>query len=310
MIEATGLFGTTTSNTLDVQQPSTALLTYTIPTPTSAQFNWTNGATYGTGIVFGAYVVFEQVNGGSPAAVATITVGATRTYTVQGLSSATSYAFYVNTSDCVGGCGVDPVYATTQSTVVTFGTPQPLTASASALREVIDTGQSDLLTCSYSGGESPFTFEWNAGNGTFVLGGVQLSVSYASPGPESVQCRVTDYGHVQATSTPTIVTVDPPPSLSVTTNRSVADVGQPIDYTCSAVNGTAPVILAWSFGDGTQASGGLATHSYVSSGAFLAACSAEDGTGTIVQASTTLTVDPVLALTATVSSPTRPPART
>jgi chitodextrinase len=307
VVEATGLFGTTTSNTLEVQQPSIALLTYTTPTPTSAQFNWTNGATYGSGIVFGAYVVFEQVSGGPPGAVATITVGATRTYTVQGLSSATSYAFYVNTSDCIGGCGVDPVYATTQSTVVTFGTPQPLTASASALREVIDTGQSDLLTCSYSGGESPFTFEWNSGNGTFVLGGVELSVSYATPGPESVQCRVTDYGHVQATSTPTVVTVDPPPSLSVTTNRSVADADQPISYTCSAANGTAPVVLTWSFGDGIGASGGLTTHSYASSGSYLAACSAEDGTGTVVQRSTTLTIDPVVQLSATVSSPNAAP---
>jgi PKD domain/Fibronectin type III domain len=302
VVEATGLFGTTTSNAIEVTQPEVALLNFTTPTTTSVQFNWTNGAVYGSAIVFGAYDVFEQINGGAPAVATSIASESSRSYTIQGLSSGTSYAFYVNTSDCVGGCGTTPVYATTQSNVVTFGTPLPLTASVTALRGVIDTGQADLLTCTYSGGESPFNFTWNSGNGTFEPGGISISVSYATPGPESVACRVTDNAHTVATATPAIVTVNALPTLTILTNRSAADVGQLIGYTCSAVNGTAPVILTWSFGDGVQLSGGIVSHSYTGAGSFLAACSAVDGAGTVVQASTTLTISPTVSLTASASS--------
>jgi PKD domain-containing protein/fibronectin type III domain protein len=301
VVQNGGIFGGETSTVVEVTQPAGSVLSFTNPTSTSVEFNWTNNATYGTGIIFGSYGVFEQIDGSAPSESVVITAVGTTTFTIQGLSPGSSYEFYVNTSDCVDACGSAPVYAVTQSNVVTFGTPLPLVASVSAERATIDTGQSDLISCSPSGGESPFSFAWDLGNGTFVPAGPTVSVSYPTPGPDVITCRLTDHAGTVATGS-TGVTVDAPPALQVGTNRSAADVGQSISYTCTSTNGTEPILLTWNFGDGVQMSGGLVSHEYSAAGSFLASCNAVDGTGTLVQASTTETISPDVVVLAAVSS--------
>jgi len=76
-------FGSATSNQHQVNQPATAVLTYTMPTPTSAQFSWTNNANYGGLVAFSSYQLMESVNGGSWSTATTITVESTRTYTLK-----------------------------------------------------------------------------------------------------------------------------------------------------------------------------------------------------------------------------------
>ncbi|MCI4360353.1 MAG: hypothetical protein L3J91_01480, partial [Thermoplasmata archaeon] len=132
----------------------------------------------GVGIAFGSYILYESINGGASGAVTTITAETTTNYTVQGLSSGSSYAFYVSTADCLSACSTGtPVNAWSQSNVVTFGTPLPLGSTISVQRSVVDTLQADLFTCTPSGGVSPFHFQWDSGNGTFVSGGSAESYS-------------------------------------------------------------------------------------------------------------------------------------
>src|SRR2546425_6341233 len=101
-------FGSATSNQYQVNQPVLAVLTYTMPTPTSAQFSWTNNANYGGLVAFSSYQLMESVNGGSWSTATTITVESTRTYTLNGLSPGTGYSFYLRTTDQCNACGGDP----------------------------------------------------------------------------------------------------------------------------------------------------------------------------------------------------------
>lgn len=305
-VVSTGLFPETT-NALEVTQASLALLNFTTPTSSSVQFNWTNDETYGAALTYVSYSLFESIDGGTPSSVTTIAAIGTETYTVQGLSPASSYAFFLDTTDCLSGCSTGaPVDSITSSNVVTFGTPLPLTATVTPVRSTIDVGQADLLTCSPSGGVSPFQFAWDSGNGTFVPGGSAVSLSYPDSGPETVTCQVTDTASTQVTAT-TVLTVNPLPVLTLETNRTAVDVGQPVAFTCTSVNGTAPVTLSWAFGDGAQTSGGLTSHTYATPGAFLAACSGVDGTGTVVQASTAVVASPDPDVSATASASTAAP---
>lgn len=297
-----GLFGTTSTNVLNVTQPTLAYLNVTQPTPTSASLTWTNNATYGSLIGFVSYKVYERAGTGSPSLAATITASATRNDTISGLSSGTGYAFFVHTTDCVLGCaGTTPTNSVTESNLVTVGTALPLTASIGLSRSVVDVGQLDLFTCSPAGGRSPFSFSWDLGNGTYVARGSTVSDSYAAPGPVTVTCLVTDAASTKY-SAATSITVNSDPLLAASVNRSSADVGQSLAFSCSASLGTAPLVVSWTFGDGGGFAGGVQTHGYSTAGRYPAACSVTDQAGTTETWSTAVTVSPVLTALAASSS--------
>ncbi len=58
-----------------------------------------------------------------------------------------------------------------------------------------------------------------------------------------------------------------------------ATPGAPLAFAASASDVWGPVSLAWSFGDGTGASGGAATHAYRAAGAYTATVTATDAAG-------------------------------
>lgn len=294
--------GTSTSAIVNDTQPTLADLNYTTPTSSTLWFNWTNNASYGGDLGFVSYQVWESVGGSAPTVAASGTGVSTRTATVTGLSSGASYLFYLNTTDCVAACGTGTsVNVVTESNSVTYGAPLPLAANVVESRSVVDVGQPDLFTCSPAGGVSPFTFAWDLGNGTYVPGGASLSVSFGSPGPVFVTCRVTDAGRSTATAS-TSATVNPAPMASASANRSALDAGQSVAFSCTAANGTSPYTVSWSYGDGSAASGGFQTHSYSSAGAFNATCFVTDTAGVTVLNSTSLVVDPPLTLLVTRNS--------
>ena len=60
---------------------------------------WTNAASYGGNISFGAYAINESVNGAAYSTVDTITQAGTQSYTVDGSAYGTAYQFYIATTD-------------------------------------------------------------------------------------------------------------------------------------------------------------------------------------------------------------------
>jgi hypothetical protein len=86
-------------NVLNVTQPSAASLSFSQLTSTSVQLEWNNHAMYGGLVSFSSYQLMESVDGGPYQLVATIRDVNVLNHTVDGLSKATRYSFYLNTTD-------------------------------------------------------------------------------------------------------------------------------------------------------------------------------------------------------------------
>ena len=259
--------------------PSLPYLNVTLPTPTSARLLWTNNATYGGSLNFVAYDVYESASGGAATLVAAISAVTTHGTNLSGLSAGAGYAFFVNVTDCLSGCGTgSAVDAVSATNVVTVGTPTALAASLNAVRPVVDVNQSDLLTCTPSGGRSPYAISWDDGNGSWFAGPAIESFAFGSSGSPVVQCQIRD-ALLSSVVAGTALTVDPALEILATTNRSAADVGGAVGFDCAVSGGTAPVTVDWQYGDGTGASAGTATHAYGTPGHWAASCTATDFVG-------------------------------
>lgn len=298
----TGLFGSQTAGPTSDTQPTLAYLTATMPLPTEATFNWTNNATYGGGLSFAGYTIFEAASAGTPHAVAWVNSSSVETVNVSGLTPGASYSFFLNTTDCISGCGAAGASnSSTVSNTLTLGTPLPLVASISAVRSVVDVGQPAYFVCTPSGGTSPFNFSWNLGTGRFVKGPSSESAAFRVAANYSVACLVTDRGHSQS-SAGTQIEVNPDPEVVAITNRTAVDVGQSIAFDCAANSGTAPLTLGWTFGDGQGFSGGTDDHTYARNGTFPATCTVTDGTGTTASSTAVIHVSPLLDVLARAST--------
>lgn len=297
-----GLLGSASSNVLNVTQPTVADLTDSVVSSTALWFNWTNNATYGGGLAFVSYVLMESVGGLPASAVATLTNAAPRTTNITGLNPGASYLFYLNTTDCTAGCGASgATLAVTESNAITYGTPLALSASMSVTRFTVDVAQQDLFTCTPSGGQSPFTFSWDWGNGTYVAGTETNAHAFATTGGVTVDCQVKDHlGSTAATGTTIVVTADP--VVNVTANRTAVDLGQAITFNCTGSGGVPPYALLWSFGDGGSSSTSEPVHTYTGAGTFQVYCVLTDGTATQAAGNVSITVSPKLQVTAASSA--------
>jgi hypothetical protein len=301
VISYTSLGGSSTSNVLGTVQPPVAGLNVTKPAPTSAEFNWTNNASYGGTLGFVSYELFEDKNGSAAQLVASIVNPSVLTYTVTGLPGGSGYSFYLNTTDCYANCGgAGEGFSTTSSNVVTFGTPQALGASVSASRSFVDAGEADLFNCNPTGGVTPYFFDWSFAGGPSQPGDQSISHGFAA-GSGSASCKVTDHTGANYTAA-TSVTVNPAPSIDASVNRSTADVGQPVGFNCVPSNGSPPFSTSWSYGDGSPGGAADSSHAYSSPATVVASCTATDQADVEVSQLYTLTISPVPAVSASVNS--------
>ncbi len=296
VVDSYGLLTASTedSNVVEQTQPAVAFLNSSGVTSTSATLSWTNNASYGGLVGFVSYTLYEAVGNGSAGPVVTLTSASTRSDLVSDLTSGTGYTFYLITDDCTAGCGTGtPTVSATQSNSAPVGVALPLAVTISARQSTVDVGELAYFTCTPSGGVYPYAFEWNFGNGTFVNGSSSVSQPFSAVGSPVVTCKVTDASSSSAEDA-TTVTVNSAPVLSAAENRTAADVGQPVGFTCSVTGGTAPVSLGWAFGDGVSFVGGVTSHTYATADQYVAVCSGMDGAGVPVLGSVSLTVSPVL----------------
>ncbi len=244
VIDTDAFGGTATSNQLQVTQSSAASLTFTQPTATSAQFSWNNNAVYGGYVAFGNYQLMESINGGAYSSVTTITTQSTMTYTVNGLSAGTGYAFYLQTTDVCSGCTGGSYPSSSYSNVVSFGTVPTLTASVNPSRTNIDIGQPVSLTCTPAGGASPYSFAWTFGDGSTGTGQT-VSHTYATVGSKTVTCTVTDNLGTTANGATTL-TVSSDPTVTASASHPSVDVSQPVTFSATPSGGSGGYSYAWS----------------------------------------------------------------
>lgn len=78
-------------------------------------------------------------------------------------------------------------------------------------------------------------------------------------------------------------------------------LGRPVDFVVTTTGGTPPYQGLWSFGDGAISTDPNASHNYTSAGTYSASWTATDSVGGVAQDRSTVTVDPLLAVTTSVS---------
>jgi hypothetical protein len=288
------------SNVLEVQQPGSAYLTKWAVTSTSLQLNWTNNATYGGLLGFQSYTVFESISGAAYSPVYSNVTLALRTATLP-VTAGVGYAYYLNTTDCINCGATGPQDSVTDSNILTVGTPATLGASISASRGTVDASESDLLTCTPSGGSSPFAFAWSVNGSSFLPGNGSIAVTFGSSGTFPVLCNVTD-SEPRTTQASISITVNPNPVLTVALSRTHVDIGETVFFNCTVSGGTLPETLSWMFGNGESTSGGTTSTSYTSVGTYTPVCSGIDQAGVSSALAANVVVSPTLSLSASGSA--------
>jgi PKD domain len=294
-----GLLGATPSysDVLAAVQPTLGYLTEPARTSSSVTLAWSDNASYGGGIAFGFYRVVE-IDDGVSATAANLSSVLENTTTVAGLSSGSSYSFYVETFDCLASCGgATPAYAMTESNTRVAGTATALSVTMVAGRTTTDTGLLDAFTCTPSGGTPPYAFGWNFTNGSasFLPGEATVSWAFVEPssGGYHVTCEVTDHTASTATQALTIFVV-PAPSVRASAEPASVAVGQAVSFRCVARPGIAPLSVAWVLGDGRlfnrSAGQENVSASYAAAGTYVAECVVTDALGDRAIASITVVV--------------------
>jgi PKD repeat protein len=138
------------------------------------------------------------------------------------------------------------------------------------------------------------------GDGQSVSGTVATHV-YTRVGPVVVRLVSSDFFGVTNSSVATItVSIF---SLAVSAAPAAVDVGAPVTFDALVSGGAGGATYDWTFSGGGIASGSSAVHSFATAGEARGNVSVNDTTGTVVNGSVTVTVNP--ALTATpIASPT------
>jgi PKD repeat protein len=146
------------------------------------------------------------------------------------------------------------------------------------------------LRCSFNAGGSSDsdgtiqTYAWDFGDGT-TAGGLTAKHTYQLPGTYTARLTVTDNGGASTAASKNMTVSNLPPTASFTvacTGRGCHFDGQ----TSVDRDGTIQT-YAWTFADGTTATGETASHTYAQAGSYTATLTVTDNAGASAKASKT-----------------------
>jgi hypothetical protein len=169
-----------------------------------------------------------------------------------------------------------------------------------------DLGQSRVLSSLVFNGTLPCNYQWYL-NGTAIGGATNGSYSFAPSirGHYNFYVDVKDgYGAV-AVSNVANVAVNPVPSVAISPNSTVLDVGLSKAFTSSVHNGTSPYSYQWYWSNGTEVQGANSsawTFSPTHPGSYSIYVNTTDSVGITVESNTaTITVNPALSVNMSIS---------
>ncbi|HTT35813.1 MAG TPA: PKD domain-containing protein [Thermoplasmata archaeon] len=173
----------------------------------------------------------------------------------------------------------------------------PLAANASIGRNITDAGLKIPTEVTAFQGVPPYSVDWYAESDAdahaqlaFAGDTHTLDYTYAQPGDYTSTLNVTD--ETGATQSFVLkVHVNPRPTASVTSVGNDSIPGESISFYSTLSNGTPPFTAwEWSFGDGANASGPNASHSFQAAGEFEVTFASNDSVGGVAIAFINVTV--------------------
>ena len=200
--------------------------------------------------------------------------------------------------------------ATPMTEFLTNAPPTALTTGFNYNPSSPYSGQQVSFTAFASGGASPYSSDWNFGDGTTNTGSTATH-SYATTGNFTVTLTTNDSSSPQqsTTSQQTLIVTNPPPppplAASFSYTPSPPEVNTTVTFVGRANGGTAPYAYSWNFGDGTNARVNPASHAYASTGPFTVTITVSDANSATANYSQVVTVaaSPTVSFTYSPSSP-------
>ena len=113
--------------------------------------------------------------------------------------------------------------------------------------------------------------------------GSSHSFGHASASGYLVRCQVTDHSGTRFVTAPVTVVVDRDPRVSASVSPVNTTTGASVSFHCTGSDGTAPLTVGWTLGDGATLSGtgdvANGSASYGSAGTYVAHCTVSDTAG-------------------------------
>jgi hypothetical protein len=164
------------------------------------------------------------------------------------------------------------------------------TVTVTATSLGVDAGQHVVFTATASGGSGGILYAWT-GLPTGCSGATAtVSCSTQTPASYSVTVRVRDSNGGDGTSSPVVLVVAAPLSVGAPSVSAAPTAGQAVTFSSAASGGTAPVSYAWTFGDGSTATGPTVEHIYAAVGTYPVVLYVNDSAGASVQKTAHVTV--------------------
>lgn len=204
-------------------------------------------------------------------------------------SSMGAYTVYVNATDSYG--------TTAKSNVVPVTVNPPPTVNISPSSFVMDAGQTRPFSSNASGGTVPYSYQWYLDDAPVPGATSEMWMfSPASAGSHFVYVNLTDSVGFSVKSNVASVTVNPPPTVTVSPASATIDAGQSQLFTSNASEGTPPYSYQW-FLDGIPVSGATSsawTVTSSSAGAYAVHVEVIDSVEFQISSNTvTVTINPV-----------------
>ena len=181
------------------------------------------------------------------------------------------------------------VNGTLQGNYTVAGIP-PVINSLSVTPNIIDEGSSVTVASTASFGVGALTYSYSG----LPAGLISENLSSISGTPSvngtfNIKLTVTDAAG-EKVSTAVQLTVNVPPSATMSYSPATVDAGQPVQFTVTPKGGESPYTEHWVFGDGSTATGLSPFHVYNASGSFKVAVTVTDSLGNSYAATATVNV--------------------
>jgi len=131
-------------------------------------------------------------------------------------------------------------------------------------------------TCTVGGGNMPFAYVINFGDGSPTSSSPTGTHDYPTPGTYVMDCTVTDVDGDVDSDDVSITVINNPPVVTLTAVPTVGPEGINVSFNCSFTGGNAPFGVLLDFGDGTSTTSTLASHNYPLEGLYNATCTVTD----------------------------------